>query len=743
MRPLLLTLLVLSTLSSALSSEARAQTLGDDCGSPFVLTGTGTFPWDNSFNDTSGFDGGDPTTCFSPGNGTTGTNAIRSDVFFVWTVPSSGTYQFDTENSPVVDDTKLSIHAGSDCGATCVASDDDSGSFPLYSSLIELPGLVAGDQYLIQVGSWNDTAAVGQGLLNITQTSTVPNDTCATPQVVAGTGTFPWNNAGATTSGFDGGDPGTCFSPANASNATTAISRDLFFVWTVPVSGSYQFDTENSSVNTDTKLAIHTGSDCGATCLASDDDSGATPQYSSKLVLSGLVAGDSYLIQVGSWTDSSPAGAGLLNISQVNGGGAPGDTCANPVVITGLGSWAFDTTTGTASGVAGGSLGSCLAGVQSMGVDTFFLWSAPADGDYVLDTCGASYDTKLAAYGFLFCSGPCLGYNDDGPCGGLASEVVLTGLTAGESVLIQVGGVGPLTGTGQLTIADWSDPCAGIPEDALEDNDTCASAAPLDDGTWSGLSARLDDLDLFTVTVPAGGTLDVTCLHDPADADLDVFLFTPNGCNDDPAADPGCATSLACGWTTNPDEGLTWTNSTGLDQQCLLRVSVWPLSTGTCAQYDLTISGTGSSGPAAFCTPANANSTGSGVTLAASSTSGPGLFHLEAEGGPTNQFGMFIVAAGFSEPGLSISQGKLCLTAPLGRYSASAGGALNSLGRFDAAGVLQNLFGTSSVGTGFDVPTTLPSPPGGSIAAGSTWSFQLWYRDGGQSNFSDGLTVTF
>jgi hypothetical protein len=729
--------------AAGLLPAARAQSAGDTCSSPVVLAGTGSFAWDNSLNTTSGFDGGDPSTCFSPSNTGTGVDTIRQDIFFVWTVPSSGTYQFDTENSPVNDDTKMSIHAGSDCGATCIASDDDSGAFPTFSSLIELPGLVTGDQYLIQVGSWNDSSAVGPGLLNITQTSGVPNDTCGTPQVVAGTGTFPWDNASATTSGFDGGNPGTCFSPSNSTTTTAAISRDLFFVWTVPADGTYQFDTENSPVNDDTKLAIHAGSDCAATCLAADDDGGDTPPYSSKLVLTGLGAGDSYLIQVGSWTDTSPSGLGVLNIAQLGGGGGQGDTCSNPTPIAGTGTWPFDTTGASVSGFAGSGAGSCLAGVQSMGADTFFRWTAPAAGDYRLDTCGASYDTKLAVYLGPGCGTACAGYNDDGPCGGLASEVLLSATAPGQQFLIQVGGVGPLTGTGSLTISDFTDPCDALPEDSLEDNELCGQAASVDDGMWSGLTVRRDDLDLYSFKVPAGGVFTATCTHDPGAADLDLFLFTPSGCNDDPDADPGCGTSLACAWTSSATEVLSWTNTTGSDQECVLRVSVWPFSAGSCASYDLDLAGTGASGPASFCSPANPNSTGASVTLASSGPSGPGLYHLEAEGGPTNQFGMFLVSASFSEPGLTVSQGRLCLGTPVGRYSASAGGALNSLGRFDGAGVLQNLFGTSTVGTGYDLPTTLPSPPGGSISTGSTWSFQLWYRDGAQSNFSDGLAITF
>ena len=152
----------------------------------------------------------------------------------------------------------------------------------------------------------------------------------------------------------------------------------------------------------------------------------------------------------------------------------------------------------------------------------------------------------------------------------------------------------------------------------------------------------------------------------------------------------------------------------------------------------------GGGGPALFCSPANVNSTGNAVTLASSDQSGPGVYHLEAEGGPFDQFGIFLVAAANIPSGIPVSDGLLCLSAPIGRYSTTAGPGLNSIGKFDAAGVLQNLAGTSTVGSGFDVLAVLPSPPGGVVVSGATWNFQLWYRDvGGASNFSDGISVTF
>jgi len=152
-------------------------------------------------------------------------------------------------------------------------------------------------------------------------------------------------------------------------------------------------------------------------------------------------------------------------------------------------------------------------------------------------------------------------------------------------------------------------------------------------------------------------------------------------------------------------------------------------------------------GPNLFCNPANTHSGGGFATLAASSHSigSGGAFHLAANNGPALQWGFFLVSAGSVDPGVSVSDGRLCLTAPIGRYSPAAGGSyqLNSIGAFDVSGVFQSLSGNSSVGSGFDVPSTLPNPPGGMIGAGDTWHFQLWYRDGVASNFSDGISVIF
>jgi hypothetical protein len=124
---------------------------------------------------------------------------------------------------------------------------------------------------------------------------------------------------------------------------------------------------------------------------------------------------------------------------------------------------------------------------------------------------------------------------------------------------------------------------------------------------------------------------------------------------------------------------------------------------------------------------------------------------LEATDGPPGQFEFFLVSASAGAT-TQVQQGVLCLDLPVGRYNDVAAinidPSLQSLEQFDAGGLMQNISGTSSTGTGFDVPFLLPNPPIGSIQSGDNWLFQAWHRDadgGGapSSNFSNVVQVTF
>ena len=123
--------------------------------------------------------------------------------------------------------------------------------------------------------------------------------------------------------------------------------------------------------------------------------------------------------------------------------------------------------------------------------------------------------------------------------------------------------------------------------------------------------------------------------------------------------------------------------------------------------------------------------------------------HLEVESWIGLTIGYILVGTGNGawNP-VPISNGLLCLgTSPgdrLGRYNVT-NTQYNSVGVF-SGGWLQNMAGTSSTGTGYDVPNTLPFSGHAPILVGQTYYFQCWYREPGVnqgSNFSNMVSVLF
>ena len=76
---------------------------------------------------------------------------------------------------------------------------------------------------------------------------------------------------------------------------------------------------------------------------------------------------------------------GLLGTALLSSGTswAQTDTCVLPTPISGSGSFAYDTTGCTTSGITL-SGAPCTLDIQA---DGFFLWTAEDDGAYIFDTC--------------------------------------------------------------------------------------------------------------------------------------------------------------------------------------------------------------------------------------------------------------------------------------------------------------------------------------------------------------------
>ncbi len=189
-------------------------------------------------------------------------------------------------------------------------------------------------------------------------------------------------------------------------------------------------------------------------------------------------------------------------------------------------------------------------------------------------------------------------------------------------------------------------------------------------------------------------------------------------------------------------------------------ISIYDFAGGDSGSFDdFTLNGNscGGTGFTTFCDPNNVNSTGASTQLAGSWLTGGGIgsgmsdLHLECTSGVPSHLGYFLVGATGDGPGIQLGNGQFCLgSGPNYRYNV-AGTTSNSVGIFNAAGVLENFAGTSSVGpvgfeTGFDVPDAVAGTAQ-VITAGSTWHFQVWHRDTEDgvttSNLSNGLSVSF
>lgn len=132
------------------------------------------------------------------------------------------------------------------------------------------------------------------------------SDSCANPDLISGTGLFPFDNSTATT-GAEGQHHPQC-----AQVGGIGIAHDVWYVWVAPSSGTVLFSTCGLT-SVDTKVGIWdlqvVGSNCPSTqagMLACFDD--LSPSIVQTKAVFNVTAGLSYLIQLGTFPgdQSSP-----------------------------------------------------------------------------------------------------------------------------------------------------------------------------------------------------------------------------------------------------------------------------------------------------------------------------------------------------------------------------------------------------------------------------------------------------
>ncbi len=134
-------------------------------------------------------------------------------------------------------------------------------------------------------------------------------DDCSNATGIAGYGTYAFNTSNATDSSW---------SPCGG------MGRDVFWAWTAQATANVTLSTCGASF--DTVLAVYNGGGCptGGAITCNDDSC----NFQSSVSISA-VAGQTYLVQVGSWNGNA-SGSGNLDISAGGSGGSGG--CTNPAV---------------------------------------------------------------------------------------------------------------------------------------------------------------------------------------------------------------------------------------------------------------------------------------------------------------------------------------------------------------------------------------------------------------------------
>ncbi len=519
-------------------------------------------------------------------------------------------------------------------------------------------------------------------------------------------GTFSFATTTLTHSGFFGAQP--C--AVGVSNIFA--NADKFFAWTAPFAGDFVFDTVGSVGQTE--IAAFDGSGCAAACLAYNHYFNGDP---AAISVSGLAAGDVIMLQVG-FDVFGPGAPGQLNIF-----GAPADPFEDNDSVA------------TASPMGPGVYNGLWV---SVGDRDHYAIDVPVGHRMVLLESADSADAQYALAGW---TGTGLGgANPEGAVfvnqGATTATVTVRATTEAYSV--------PYTFY-DLDVQIEPTPC--LTPDAWEDNDTCWQPSAIAAGLYQDLEVSDGDPDYFTFCVQPGDTVtaDIAFVGLASDLNLRLHRFEPVA---------GCGFLLDASTQFGTDsEQVQWTNPGPTVMRCVLEVSVWPFSTTLCNSYQLQLTGANDcelSG-ARICDPMDPNSTGMSTTLVGSyapaATSG---LHLEVLQGPPGEFGYLLVGSSWDDPGIVVSHGRLCLSTLANqffvRYNQS-GTEANSIGVFNGSGQLVNLVGTSSSGTGFDVPATIPYVSQPVIQVGELWTFQAWHRDGGagvgESNFSNALVVTF
>jgi len=200
----------------------------------------------------------------------------------------------------------------------------------------------------------------------------------------------------------------------------------------------------------------------------------------------------------------------------------------------------------------------------SGGLDVGYVWEAPADGCYRVDTDGSGFDTVLRAY--ASCKTDELACDDNSGSDGSDSMLLLTG-SAGELSLFVVDGATKRDfGDYTLNVSTWNAP---YDVDAGSVSGTAAVTGDIDgleELTWDPLpscAAYTANDDVLLWTAPSAGTWTFDLGESAFDTVLAIFAVGDRcpeelACNDDEDLHSKIYTSIASAELDADQQVIIW-----------------------------------------------------------------------------------------------------------------------------------------------------------------------------------------
>jgi hypothetical protein len=296
-----------------------------------------------------------------------------ASVWFRWTAPQSGAASFTTVSGlPVA----VEAYTGTTWGHLVRAGDDNGGSTQFRTT--------PGTAYSIRI-----TGLAGGAFTLKWNTSAPPvNDARAAADALVGSTGSVLDDATAAT-----------VEPNDPKIDGVPVPATVWYRWTAPADGWYEFDTHGSQVSTG--LGVYT--DTSPAQLV-DDSAGECTGLSSLIMPSAAVKfqatrGTSYLLMIGGSDADEPSAASLGGPIQLNWRPA-----ANAPVAAGNDTFASAAALTGASGMVSGSTEGATVEPNEPAVgglparnSVWFSWTPPASGTYQLSTFAGLTDGCPAA----------------------------------------------------------------------------------------------------------------------------------------------------------------------------------------------------------------------------------------------------------------------------------------------------------------------------------------------------------